>query len=135
MLIDHYDYFLTSNKSPYFIDYQADLAANGLSNSNGYPLLSRNISIINGSLTGVKNAQPSQRFLDMRGYIDLSWWPFNWRINVLTIKNNYQQEINQTGMVLDIRAYRADWNFYNSLIAHRTNTNWQGSRCGSWWLL
>lgn len=131
MLMDHYDNIrYGQTRSPYFINYQAALYANGLSNSNGYPTKSRNIAIANGSLTGKTEANAGQRFLDMRGKFNIKWWlivQHNWTINLFTTKNNYQQHFNQSGLVYDTRAYKESLNFYNSTSITRTNTNWQGS--------
>jgi len=132
MLIDHYDYSPTSTSSPYFTNYQADLAVNGLENSNGYPTLSRNIAMVNGSIAGVRNANAGQRFLDMRGYIDLSWWFFDWTINVLSIKNNYQYNTNNEGTVFNASGVRDNhWSEleinWRRQIFNSLNTHWQGS--------
>ncbi len=129
MLINHYGY--SSGKSTYFTRYQNGLIANGLPNTNGYPTKSRNIAIVNGSMSGRKTAHPGQRFLDMRGFtVAASFWflvQHRWTINLFTIKNNYQQEYNQPGVVFNIRSYKVSSDFYNSREESRTNSNTQGS--------
>ncbi len=130
MLIDHYDYFSSATKHPYFLNYYADLSSNGLPGSNGYPTKSRNIAVINGSISGETFANPGDCFLDMKGYVPgfflgaAFWWV---HINLFSVKNNFQQNYNQSGMVFDIWAARLNINFYNSLNVERTNPNWQGS--------
>ncbi|QTD37415.1 T9SS type A sorting domain-containing protein [Polaribacter batillariae] len=80
-------------------------------------------------MSGKKVATPGQRFLDMRGYIDLSFLIFDWTINVFTTKNNYQPEYNKTELLYDTRTYGAGFLY---ISYHRgkysfTNNNKKGS--------
>ena len=57
---------------PYFQQYHNNLESN-LPNSKGFPQLSRNIAIANGSLNKGVNA-PGQKVLDIRGFKDALWF-------------------------------------------------------------
>ncbi len=47
--------------------YKQELISSGVANSNGYPVLNgiRKIAISNGSLSGIKNVNPSQKFYEV----------------------------------------------------------------------
>lgn len=53
---------------PFHTQYYNNVANNGVSGSNGYPQNLRKISIINGSLTGVKNGRGGDKIFDIEAY-------------------------------------------------------------------
>ena len=62
-----------SNNSPFFVQSQNNLNTNGVAGSGGFPVSNstfRKISIINGSLSGVKNGAAGGEYLNVRGYKD-----------------------------------------------------------------
>lgn len=62
-----------SNNSPFFAQSQYNLNSNGVAGSGGFPVSNSNfrkVSIINGSLSGVKNGVEGGEFLNVRGYKD-----------------------------------------------------------------
>lgn len=72
-----------------FTTYYNNLNTNGVTGSGGYPITTpyfRKIALINGSLDGTKTnygssvAYERQTYLNVRGYIDLSFLFFNWTL-------------------------------------------------------
>ena len=90
------------NGNSFFTTYYNSLNTNGVTGSNGYPVSNSNfrkIAMVNGSLTGKKEATEQQTFLYMRGYIR-GLWPFqNSTITLLRLQNNFMPASFQTGTV------------------------------------
>lgn len=91
-----------------FTTYYNNLKSNGVAGSDGYPLTSptfRKIALVNGSLTGMKTnygtsiASENQTYLYLRGYIDLSWWFFNWSYTALRNENKFLPATGQYGKI------------------------------------
>lgn len=86
---------------------------------------------MNGSLTGKQEASPGQRVLDMRGYIDMSFWVFfwevKWHINVFKTVNNYEPATGQYEQVYDTGAAAVSFTPWTAQSISRTNTNPLGS--------
>ena len=92
-------YNQAENDSPYntlFTNYYNNQNTNGVAGSGGYPVSNngfRKIALINGSLDGTKTnvgndiAYEGRKYLYVRGYIDLSWWFFNWNVTGFRINN------------------------------------------------
>lgn len=130
MLIEHAEeklYGENGGISPYFTNYQLNLHNNGVQGSNGYPLNLKKIAIVNGSLTGVKNVNPGQTILDMRGYIDMSWWFFKWTINMFRSTQLAQPEYQQSKLLYHIGAAKPGLPVWASLELSRPNLFSKGS--------
>ena len=64
------------NNSPFFTRYYNDLNANGVTGSNGYPVTTstfRKVAMVNGSLTGKKDATEGATFFKINSYIKANW--------------------------------------------------------------
>lgn len=112
------------NNSTFFNTYYSNLNSNGVAGSNGYPVSNssfRKIAMVNGSLTGVKDAEEQQTFLYSRGYYTTHWSNFlispsfavialmqNWEITVLRNKSNFSPTTGQTATV-----FAGDGQYFN----------------------
>ena len=118
-LLTQYNHYETdSNFHSLFTSYYNDLNSNGVPGSNGYPLSSptfRKIALVNGSLDGHNTndaigssfAYQKQTFMDIRGYIDLSFLFFHWSV---TTFRNIDHFLPNTGEYAEIYHYSQ---FYN----------------------
>ncbi|MBC7495524.1 MAG: hypothetical protein H7221_11000 [Flavobacterium sp.] len=64
------------NNSPFFTTYYNNLNTNGVAGSNGYPVTTstfRKIAMVNGSLTGKKDATDGATFFKINSYIKANW--------------------------------------------------------------
>ncbi|CCG52270.1 Protein of unknown function precursor [Flavobacterium indicum GPTSA100-9 = DSM 17447] len=90
------------NGNSFFTTYYNNLNSNGVAGSNGYPVSNtsfRKIAMVNGSLTGKKDASEQQTFLYMRGYAR-GLWPFqNSTVTLLRLQDNFMPASYQTGTV------------------------------------
>ncbi len=90
------------NGNSFFTTYYNNLNTNGVTGSNGYPVSNSNfrkIAMVNGSLTGKKDASEQQTFLYMRGYAR-GLWPFqNSTVTLLRLQDNFTPASGQTGTV------------------------------------
>ncbi len=90
------------NGNSFFTTYYNNLNSNGVAGSGGYPVSTntfRKIAMVNGSLTGKKDASEQQTFLYMRGYIR-GLWPFqSSTITLLRLQDNFMPTSGQTGTV------------------------------------
>ncbi|EOG6908099.1 hypothetical protein FPG87_13000, partial [Flavobacterium psychrophilum] len=90
------------NGNSFFTTYYNNLNTNGVTGSNGYPVSNSNfrkIAMVNGSLTGKKDASEQQSFLYMRGYAR-GLWPFqNSTVTLLRLQDNFTPASGQTGTV------------------------------------
>ncbi len=104
------------NGNSFFTTYYNNLNTNGVSGSNGYPVSNpnfRKIAMVNGSLTGKKDASEQQTFLYMRGYAKAKAAGFllsplaglattlfsNWTITLLRLQDNFMPGAYQSGTV------------------------------------
>lgn len=129
-----------SNFHSLFNSYYDDLNSNGVSGSNGYPLSSptfRKIALVNGSLdglnindaSGTSFAYQRQTFMDIRGYIDLSFLWFKWSI---TTFRNIDRFLPNTGGNEEIYKYfqfynQSTYNADNHFYFRVTNNNSHGN--------
>ncbi len=129
-----------SNFHTLFNSYYDDLNSNGVSGSNGYPLSSptfRKIALVNGSLdglnindaSGTSFAYQRQTFMDIRGYIDLSFLWFKWSI---TTFRNIDRFLPNTGGNEEIYKYfqfynQSTYNADNHFYFRVTNNNSHGN--------
>ena len=90
------------NGNSFFTTYYNNLNTNGVAGSGGYPVSNadfRKIAMVNGSLTGKKDAVEQQTFLYMRGYIR-GLWPFqSSTITLLRLQDNFMPASGQTATV------------------------------------
>lgn len=91
------------NGNSFFTTYYNNLNSNGVAGSGGYPVsipdTFRKIAMVNGSLTGKKDASEQQTFLYMRGYIR-GLWPFqSSTITLFRLQDNFMPAYGQTGTV------------------------------------
>jgi hypothetical protein len=90
------------NGNSFFTTYYNNLNSNGVAGSGGYPVTTpsfRKIAMVNGSLTGVKDASEQQTFLYTRGYIR-GVWPFqSSTITLMRLQDNFMPASGQSGIV------------------------------------
>lgn len=105
--------------------YISQLKANGISGSNGYPVLNgiRKIAIANGSLTGVKNVTPSSKFYEVAAFAKVRFLGIKVDNKpVFRINNWFMPDTNTTSMLVENYKYVAkkdpiqiNWSLTNSL--------------------
>jgi hypothetical protein len=107
-------------ESSFFKKYYNDLNSNGVAGSGGYPVTTstfRKIAIVNGSLTGKKEALENQSFLYMRAYAQ-GFFPFqNSTVTFMRIHDSFMPAAYQTGNVFEgdgqnSKAEIVDWQLY-----------------------
>lgn len=109
--------------------YNQELISNGITGSKGYPVLNgiRKLAIANGSMSGVRNVNPSEKFYEIAAFVKMrSILTLGIRIAkkpVFRINNWFMPEKNSTSTLLDNFSYEPaeaiNWN--------RPNNLWQGS--------
>ncbi len=90
------------NGNSFFTTYYNNLNTNGVLGSNGYPVSNANfrkIAMVNGSLTGKKDASEQQTFLYMRGYARGLGIFQNLTITFMRLQDNFTPAAYQTGTV------------------------------------
>ncbi|AFR35823.1 T9SS type A sorting domain-containing protein [Riemerella anatipestifer] len=109
------------------IQYKQELKNNGISGSNGYPMLNgiKKIAITNGSISGAKNVSPGSKFYEVAAFAKVRF--FGVKVDnkpVFRINNWFSQNQNIPGKIFEnfsykpYNAYSLDYthsNFYNSL--------------------
>nr|WP_315200261.1 T9SS type A sorting domain-containing protein [uncultured Flavobacterium sp.] len=109
--------------------YNQELISNGISGSKGYPVLNgiRKLAIANGSMSGVRNVNPSEKFYEIATFAKLrSILTFGIRIAkipVFRLNNWFMPDKNSTSILLKNYSKEPEeainWNLTNNL--------WQGS--------
>lgn len=101
--------------------YINQLRANGVSGSNGYPILNgiRKIAIANGSLSGVRNVNPSEKFYEVAAFAKVRFLGIKVDNKpVFRINNWFMADSNTTSILLE--NYKRDnkpikWTLTNNL--------------------
>jgi hypothetical protein len=92
--------FPTGNNStppPFHTQYYNNVANNGLSGSNGYPQNLRRVSMINGSLAGVKNGEKGKKIFDIQATVG-STLVFHNKVHFVNDSNQSNQIFYGKGM-------------------------------------
>ncbi len=106
--------------------YIQQLKANGVPGSNGYPVLNgiKKIAIANGSLSGIKNVTPSQKFYEIAAFAKVRFLGIKVDNKpVFRLNNWFMPEKNTSNTLLKNYSYQPEqtlnWNLANNL--------WMGS--------
>ena len=90
------------NGNSFFTTYYKNLNTNGVTGSGGYPVTNstfRKIAMVNGSLTGKKEASEQQSFLYSRVYVRGLWPMQNSTITLARFQNKFTPASGQAGTV------------------------------------
>lgn len=106
--------------------YIQELKSNGVSGSNGYPILNdiKKIAITNGSIAGVKNVNPSEKFYEVAAFAKVRF--FGIKVDnkpVFRINNWFMPDNNQNGPLLRNYSYQPE----NHTNWNLTSYSWVGS--------
>lgn len=124
--------FTSNNGNPFFTRYYDAQFANGLSNSKGYPQNLRKISIVNGSLSGSKNAVDgvgnlignyggdSQQTINVRGFEHLCFF-YCWKVHVASMETYTMPALSTSAVVARFKSG------FNDKYIRASNNNLRGN--------
>jgi len=138
-----YQFNAFENESPHnslYTNYYNNLNSNGVPGSNGFPLTTSNfrkVALVNGSLdgnntnddTGSFFAYEKQKYMDIRGYIDLSFLFWHWSVTTFRNVNKFMPntggsaEIYKYTQFLNLTTFTADNHYYFNITNNDIHGN------------
>jgi len=113
-------YILKRNNSHlYRVNFMEDLSSNGLEGSNGFPLSTRNVALVNGSGNGTNSYSNGGKYMGLEAYKSI--------IKAIELENRYLGAYNTDSQ---IHYSRVKPNWHSNPIVHSgnvTNENPRGS--------
>lgn len=123
--------FSFNSGSPFYKTYYDNQFNNGLPNSKGYPMNTRKISLVNGSLSGQTFGTSNQKVIDLVGFKTILFWDHKGFQGIAHAMADYP---NTSGTMSDFMVDKVLSSFSGS-ISGITNSNNRGNMdliAGGW---
>jgi hypothetical protein len=109
---------MLNNSHPYRINFLEELLSNGVEGSNGFPISTRNVSLINGSGSGTNSYTIGGKYMELEAFKNI--------IKAVTLENRYLNSYNTVSQT-HYSKVKPEWYSSITITNNVTNQNPRGS--------